>query len=220
MPLLISLHKFLINLSVLSLAIAGLPALYFFKKHEKPMRVFASFIAVSIGFEIYAMITAAHGTNNMGALHVYTVIEYSLIAYFFSLLDNFSSIKKIILLSALFFSIGSLIYSFVFADLVRYNGITRTLESAVLTLLGFYYYYRLFENEQYVSITKYSYFWVNSGIVIYFFGNFVIAITYNTLLTHKTPEITRDFWNVHSLLNIIANIFYLIAFIWSPHQHK
>jgi hypothetical protein len=184
------------------------------------MRVFALFISVSLGFEIYAIITSYYGINNMNALHIYTVVEYSFIAYFFSMLTIFEGIQKNILISIIVFSIGALYYSFFIADMIRFNSITRTTESILISILGLFYYYKFLEKEPDISLFRYPYFWINSGIVIYFLGNFVMSMTYETLISTKTAETTRDYWNAHSLLNIIANTFYFLAFLWSPRQPK
>lgn len=215
-----NLFKLLSDTSVYSILLPLIPALYFFKQHEKPMRVLAIFISVSTCFDLYSLVTAKLGINNLNVLHIYTVIEYSFIAYFFSTLYVFQKIRVPILISIIIFSISSLYYSFFIANIFQFNSIPRTTECLLLFIIALYYSYKLFEHEDYVSLIKYPYFWVTAGILLYFGGNMVNFALYKFILTTSSPESGRDFWNVHSLLNIQANIFYFIAFLWSPRQPK
>lgn len=208
------------TLSVFSILIPLVPALYFFKKHEKPMRVFAIFICTSACFEVYSLITSKYHINNLNVLHVYTVIEYAFIAYFLCTLSELDKIKRILRVSIYLFSIGALYYSFFIANIFQFNSLTRTIESGLLFSFGLYHSYKLFELEGYGSIIKYPYFWVNSGILLYFGGNITMFSLYSMLAMSSTPQMVNDFWYVHSLLNITANIFYFIAFLWSPRQPK
>lgn len=184
------------------------------------MQVLAIFICVSSCFDLYSLITAKLGIHNLVALHIYTVIEYSFIAYFFSTLNVLSNVRIAILLSIFIFSISSLYHSFFIANILQFNSVTRTVECLLIFILGLYYSYKLFEHENYVSLVKYPYFWVLAAVFIYFGGNILNFAMYKFILTTAALKSSTDYWNLHSVFNITANIFYFIAFLWSPRQPK
>ncbi len=186
------------------------------------MQVLAIFICVSSCFDLYSLITAKYGINNLAALHVYTIIEYSFIAYFFSTLKLLKKIQGIILISIVLFSFGSLYHSFFIADISHFNNISRTTECILLFMIGAYYSIEFYiqEPDDYPSLIRYPYFWVSTGVILYFGGNIVNFAMYQLLTASPSEGKSLDYWDIHSLFNITTNIFYFIAFIWSPRQPK
>lgn len=184
------------------------------------MRVLAIFISISSCFDLYALVTAKLGIYNLNALHIYTVVEYAFIAYFFSTIESLKKIKIGVLISIVLFSTGSLYHSFFIGDMFQFNYITRAIECLLLFLIGAYYPFELFVQDDYPSSLRNPYFWVSAAIIIYFGGNFVNFIFFQLITSIPTEGENLDFWYMHSVFNITANIFYFIAFICNPRQPK
>jgi hypothetical protein len=208
------------TISVISIFLALVPALYFFKKHGKPMRVFALFLTVSTGFDLYSLITGKLHINNLHVLHVYTVLEYSFIAYFFSTIFTQQKIKRLIIASIFIYDVAALFHSFFIANMFQFNSITRVTECVLISAIGLYYFYTLFDSDEHLSLIRHPYFWTNSGVLLYFMGNTFLFMLFTVMNTYFSSETNRDLWKIHGVLSLQANIFYLIAFLWSPRLRK
>ncbi|MES2382796.1 MAG: hypothetical protein V4538_17245 [Bacteroidota bacterium] len=181
----------------------------YWKYFSKALRAFAVFIAVAAVFDMYSVITGYLGINNLNILHIYTVVEYSFLAYFLHLVVEKKRVKDIILISIPIYGALALSYSIFISNLVGFNSAGRVAECVLLSAFALYWFYSLLDSDEHTSLKRYPYFWLNSGITLYFMGNVFMFMLYS-LLNSPTD---MDYWTVHSVLNIIANLFYFIGFI-------
>lgn len=178
------------------------------------MRVFALFIAVAAVFEMYGSVTAYLGLHNLNVLHIYTVIEYSFLAYFLSSIVEKKRVKDLILISIPIYGVLALSYSIFISKLADFNGAGRAAECVLLSAFALYWFYNLLDSDEHTSLKRYPEFWLNSGITLYFMGNVFMFMLYSLLINADYKE----YWTLHSVLNIIANLFYFVGFICSTRK--
>lgn len=180
------------------------------------MQVFALFSLVAVIFEIYGSVTAHLGLPNLNVLHIYTVIEYSFLAYFLSIIVEKKRVKDIILISIPIYVVMALFYSIFVTQFKDFNGAGRVAECILLSGFALYWFYSLLESDEHTSLKRYPEFWLNSGITLYFMGNVFMFMLYSLMNTDFI-----EYWTVvHSLLNIMANLLYFIGFICNPRPRK
>lgn len=210
------MYKFFLYASAFSALVPFTPAMLYWKYFSKALRVFALFVFIAVMFDMYSVITGYLGINNLDVLHLYTVVEYSFLAYFLhSIIEN-KRVKNLILISIPVYGVLALSYSIFISNLVGFNSAGRVVECLLLSTFALYWFYSLLESDEYTSLKRYPYFWLNSGITLYFMGNVFMFMLY-FLLNSPTD---RDYWTVHSVLNVIANLFYLVGFLCSPRPRK
>lgn len=149
--------------------------------------------------------------NNLPILHIYTGIEFSLIFIFYMLFyKQYYKLKILYLLLPLFYVVTYIDYKV--NGLNEMDSFSVTVESTffiVLSLLSFFFIIRhlIFEN-----ILNMPFFWINSGILIYFSGNILLFIFSNSFDKSEMKTFSMLWFTIHSLLNIIYNSLICIGF--------
>lgn len=168
------------------------------------------FISVCIAaiVEIINMIVSDYALSNIPILHLYTVFEFTLLYLFYLFFyKQYFKVNALYLLLPIFILVTYIDYKK--NGLNEMDSFSVTVESSIFilcSLLSFFYIMRklIFEN-----IIENPFFWMNSGILIYFSGNILLFIFSNTL--DQTNY--YFFWStIHSLLNVIYNTVVCMAF--------
>lgn len=140
--------------------------------------------------------------------YLYTTFEYS----FFSvvLLINIRNriIKKIILIASLLFYLFQIIYYLNF-DLLSLDTIPIGVESILIFIYIFLYFYEHFKTFDSQTINKNYFFWIITGIIFYLASSFFFYILANNL--SETQQ--EKYWYISYIFDIIKNILFAIAVI-------
>lgn len=145
-------------------------------------------------------------------MHFFAVAETVLLGYVY--LQNFKQLswkrfsKGIMLL---FPAVAILNILFVHS-IWEFNSYMRMLESILLVILSLYWFYRVFQDLEIEKLTEHPMFFINSGVLLYFSGNFFI-FTYYNIMSALDGQIMNEIWHIHSVLNITYNLLYGVA-LW------
>jgi hypothetical protein len=168
------------------------------------------FISVCIAalVEIINLIISDYALSNIPILHLYTIFEFTLLYLFY------------LLFYKQYFKVGSFYFLLPVFILVTYidykkNGLNEmdsfsvTVESSIFILCSIFSFFYIMRKLIFENILESPFFWINSGILIYFSGNILLFIFSNSL--DQTNY--YFFWStIHSLLNVIYNSVVCIAF--------
>jgi hypothetical protein len=168
--------------------------------------------------DFYSLITAHYGINNLDVLHIYTILEGSFFLLFYRSLFKDALVKKLMLVVIAAYILFAVYHSFFLANMFEFNSVTRVAECIILTTCGMYFFYTLFADDEYINLKRYPYFYINSGVLLYFMGNIFLFMLYAFVIqTEKNGSISV--WGLHSVLNIGANILYCVGFLCNlPHR--
>lgn len=78
-------------------------------------------------------------------------------------------------------------------------------------------FYSLLKKSGLVFPARSAFFWVNVAFLIYCSGNFFIFL-FTEYLMQSSAELSRQFWVLHNILNIVFSIFITIAFTKKIHE--
>jgi hypothetical protein len=161
---------------------------------------------VTLWAEAIAELSAHLYHNNLFVYHFFNPIEYSLFAimYFF-LFDNWI-IKKIILLSIIFYFPLSIYNSFLWEPFLekKINSYAILAESNLLVLFSLLFYYNTIKRAAYVSVYRVPAFWVNTGILLFFSTNIFFWGYYNKMI-HDDKDL-HIFYRILFFENVILYI--------------
>lgn len=168
-------------------------------------------VFISAIVEIISWVIVNSGENNLPIFHIYTGIEFSLIFVFYMLFyKHYFKLKILYLILPVFYVVTYIDYKV--NGLNEMDSFSVTVESTffiVLSLLSFFFIIRhlIFEN-----ILNMPFFWINSGILIYFSGNILLFIFSNSFIKSEITTFFMLWAIIHSLLNIIYNGLICIGF--------
>jgi hypothetical protein len=110
-----------------------------------------------------------------------------------------------------------------YALLVLVNGIfiqgifvipnwSRSLESILIIGVSIYYFYFIFKEGKIKYLDRSFWFWVSSGLLIYFSSNLMLFV-FTNMLTNRNDQLFLGVWSIHAVLNFVLYGFYTIALL-------
>ena len=134
----------------------------------------------------YANFTSSRSLNNLHALHIYTVLEFIFIGwyYYYNLPDIIS--KKSILICIVLFSTFSILNSIFIQPLHTYNSYARGIE--ILLIISFsilFYMKNVFDLKREEELSRLI---LNTGILVYYGITFIYSISGNIINKYAYDE--------------------------------
>ncbi len=200
----------LVLLGSLSIFVTFIVALCFCKKFDKSTKLFFSYLTLSAIFETIMIIWVVKGENNLWISHIFTPIEYGLLAYLLSYWQENHTIKKLMR-----YSIPVVIILIISLNLSGieptniFDYISIPITSLLLTAFSWHILHQMSIRDT-GNLLKDHKFWITAGVFIYFSsGLFIFAMGI-------LPQIDALYviFQVNSGLLIIRNIFFSIAMIY------
>ncbi|MCR8561475.1 hypothetical protein KXD93_27725 [Mucilaginibacter sp. BJC16-A38] len=202
-------------ISVVSGVLPVFAALYNYRHLNNVLKIAALYFLISTMFDWGEEIASNyHVTNNFPAIHAIIII--SLLFYTIIYYKAFSSLllkRMVFILSSLGFLV--LIVSTIFFEgFMDYPSISNTVLSMVAIVFSLVYFYQLLTRQEFVHIEKQGLFWINAGVLLYFATNvFLFMLFAQILKDHK-----EDFYMIHTVTNIIANILFTVGLLCKPQK--
>ncbi|MDP9081260.1 MAG: hypothetical protein M3O71_27925 [Bacteroidota bacterium] len=207
-----------INYTYLSIVSGVLPviaALYNYRHLNNVLKIAALFFLISTMFDWGDEIASHyHVTNNFPAIHAYIII--SLLFYTIIYYKAFSAL----LLKRVVFILGSvgmlvlIVSTSFFEGFMDYPSIANTVLCVVLIVFSLIYFYQLLSRQEFVHIEKQGLFWINAGILLYFATNVFLFMLFARIL----KDHNEDFYMIHTVTNIVANILFTVGLLCKPQK--
>lgn len=179
------------------------------KYWNEQARILLLYMGIAALFNLIAEITAKKSINNMPYLHLYTVLEFTVLSIY---LRSFSKdFWHRLLFNSLIagFLLLSLWYAFIKDRLFAFNEIPRFLDSLIISVFCLYYLLKDLGSAG----PQLSRFQVLSlaGLLLYYSSGSVIFGLSGKLM-HMPKNITAMLWNIHHTFLLVMYILFAIAF--------
>jgi hypothetical protein len=139
----------------------------------------------------------------------FTLLEYSLFAYFIWLLIKNPAFKKFIIGASIAFTVFLTIYYITTTEFRSVDSLPIGVETILILIYSFYYLFEeLNEPGQVFIYDKYP-FWVIAGFMLYLGGSFFIYIFANQV----DKEVLAQYWTLTFIFLILKNILFSIAIL-------
>lgn len=199
------------------LVVPTLVILFRHKYLKKELKIAAIFVGIGIFFEIISRIIGIIYKTNLPILHLYTILEFCLIAWFYHIFfDGFFNRKTVPILILCFVGFAIINITFI-QSLLEFNTYPRGLESLLITGLAVLAFYKMLQELEYTRLDKSPIFWINSGFLIYFAGSLFLFLMGNLLLS-KDRQLSLIAWTIHAFLFGFMQIFIAIGLWHSPRR--
>lgn len=207
-----TISQILVNISLISAILPIITATIYFKRLTKTLKFAAIFFIVSGLFDLLlwalVYIKFLGERNNYPLLNLFvitSILFYGIIYYreFYNQITKYTVlIMTIVTLSlVMVFSIRNSIWIYPSASI--------TTLSILMIPISLLYFYQIFNRQEFIHIENQPLFWINSGVLIYFSFNVFLFM----LLTRISEP---GFYMIHSITNIIANLFFAIGLSCKP----
>lgn len=207
------LNILLQDLSVISGFAPVFAALVFYRRLNTALKLVTWYFIVSVLFDCFLWIASyeLREKNTMPTFHVYVTISVILMG----LVYYNMYIKSYFKILALILSGSTLAIVLFFArNISQYPSVSITSLSVLLIILSLIYFYQLLNPLEFVHIEKQGLFWINAGVLFYSAVNIFLFM----LLNQIPKKDIADFYMIHSVTNIIANILYSVGLLCKPQK--
>lgn len=172
------------------------------------------FLLVQLSFNLGANILNQLNLHNLFLYHTNCLLSFLILSAFYKTLFNSKISARIILATAIIFSLFFFYSIMMWEDANVFNSNTFGLASFILCGYSLYYYLRIFKNPAKEPISSSQNFWFNTGIFSYYTANFFIFLTYNKLTHDKAPLLTLV-WQIHNIIFLIMCVYFFIGSLCS-----
>ncbi len=143
-----------------------------------------------------AAILGMNNINNMPVFHVFTMLEFLILTFFFRQLANPGIWKLIITILGFLFIVFGVVNLLFIQPIFTYNSIPRSIESMLLIVYGLQWFYSSLgspnRSPQHTALA-----WINSGIICYFSGSVFLFIFNEYVVQHSASY--RIAWLTHGI---------------------
>ena len=204
----------LVIFSSLIIILPIMSAVFYRKDLSNSLRIISFYAFGSLFFEIlsWAIILLPFSNHqNHWVLNIFNVFELICLSYYFLItIKNvrLSQLIKVTALLSLFLVVGITLVNF--NDINRYDNLTHSIVYITLIFFALLNFYEILYSEEPLILYNYTYFWITSGILIYFSGAFFINLFGDIILFSNQ---LKDYWIIYYILLIIFRIFLAIG-LW------
>ena len=186
--------------------------IYNFKYCKNESKVVFLYVLLGIVFELISRVLAyLKFHNTLPLLHLYTVLEFSIIWLFyyryFKIFYSQNGMKILLLLFVLFAIFNALFLQ----KIDTFNTYARGLESLILISLTLMAFNKIMVELDTRYPTNQPVFWINTGFLFYFSGNLVVFMLSNYFKNDN--QLLLVAWGIHAILMAILNCFIAIG-LW------
>ena len=182
-----------------------------YQKLGRGTRILAVYFSVSVALSLVQFYLASQRINNLWLTHLFTPIQYAFFASIFALWQNDHRMKLALQLSAILFAALCLSGILFFEDPRTFNIYTRPVEGVLLVFFSGQMLHMI-NKRSLEPLARQPAFWISAATLIYFSGLAVLYGLSNTLLS-RSVETLRSAWIAHTIVGIIANLLYGVAFL-------
>ncbi|QMW03701.1 hypothetical protein [Spirosoma foliorum] len=180
------------------------------------LRYVGWFVGLAALGEIVSLITAELNIRNLHILHVYTILEFNLIALFYRSFFGQFYPRWLVPVLMVGFTGFAILNSLLLQPLNRYNTYARGLEALLVMAMALFCFYKILTELSAKRLDKNPVFWINTGFLLYFAGSLFFLILSNAVITDSNRALTLMIFGLHSFLMVLMHIFIGVGLWFSP----
>jgi len=190
-------------------------ALFNYKHLDKIMKIVAAFFLVSALSDLTLGLMAYRNVyNNYPVIHVFILLSVLFFGaiYYYAFFNP--ALKNAILILAIVVALFCIINSIFIEGIWGYPSISNTVVGIFLIIISLAYFHQLLSRQEFVHIEKQGLFWINAGVLFYYSLNIFLFM----LFTRIERAHLGDFYMIHNIVNIFANLLYSAGLLCKPQK--
>jgi hypothetical protein len=157
------------------------------------------------------------GLNFYLLYRFFTIVGYSLVALFFYQNLSTSSIKKLIIISYLFFLLYA-IYDYLTSPTNSFDSIPSSVEAILIIIFSIFYLFEQIKNPKVFFIYTLDKFWIVSSLLLYHTGTLFLFIYAAPFFAD--PGFTQNYALINNSFLLIKNIIFSIGLLTKHKSHN
>jgi hypothetical protein len=196
---------------------------FYLKKKNKLLLYFVLFLFLTVLVEFIGGYYLYRDVRNYWIFNVFTTIEFLFYSFLFHLHFKKQSLKRLVL-----FFIPIFIF-LILINLLFIQGFNKTFNSYTFLLGSFfivifcccYFYESVLLDKIDQQLSKQAFFWICSGLLIYYLGSVIINALFEYLRNNDLGEEGKKIYGtINHTLNVILYSSFCIAFFLCPNNKK
>jgi hypothetical protein len=196
---------------------------FYISKRNNLLKYFIPFLVLTVIIEFIGGWYLYKGIRNYWIFNVFTTVEFNFYAFLFYIHFKKRNLKRIILL---FFPIFT---TSVIFNLLFIQGFDKTFNTYTFLLGSFFivifcccfFYESVLPDKIDQQLSKQPFFWICSGLLIYYLGSVIINALFEYLRNNDLGEEGKKIYGtINHTLNVILYSSFCIAFYLCPNNKK
>lgn len=169
-------------------------------------KVIFAYLILSGIVNALAISLANHGINNMALLHLFTLLEFSMITFFYRII----SLRTFYPYSIFLFASLCILNAVFLQPVYEHNTYSRSLEALLIIIMAVFLFYKLLNEATDSRWYKNSLVWFNMALLLYFSGSLFLFL-FSKLLDYNR-QANEIAWFMHATLVILMYLLFAIGF--------
>lgn len=170
------------------------------------MHTLLAYLVVAMLINIWGIVLATHGINNMPLLHFYTIFELIAVSLYYKYALAEKKIDKWINIVIMAYPIFCVINFTFLQSIYLFNTYTRPLEALIIIVFSFMYMSSNSHKPFYAAGR-----WIASGFLIYFCSSVFQFIFSNVVHNYVSKPVKLFIWNLHDTFVLIMYLIFFAA---------
>lgn len=144
------------------------------KRYPRELKSIFYYLIVAVLTQVISFIFYKANENNLPILHVYTIIEYLLLLWFYSIILKAFIPRLFFLVLAFLFPLFALADSFLLEGIYKSNTYSRSVEALIFIFLSVSWFVKIAGRDENTRLSYSGINYINFGFFIYFSGSLVL----------------------------------------------
>lgn len=179
-----------------------------FKAYPLKLKIIAGYLLLALVTQALSFAFWKQRINNYPILHVYTIIEYLLLLWFYSTLLTDFIPRAAFLALAVAFPAFAVIDSVYIEHIYTFNTYGRSLEALIFIFLSISWFVKIVAEDEKTRQLGRAINYINGGFLIYFAGS-IAMFSYSSYVEQMTVAHRINVWTIHTILAV--QLYILIA---------
>lgn len=178
-------------------------AVFKYKHADRALLLILYYLLLDGLVNILTAVLADIRINNLPLLHIFTILEFLLLSFFYIKILKEGLIRKIIRFLIVVFPLICIINLIFFQSIFRFNTYTRPLEVLMIMAYSLAYFAQINEADNEKSWSSNPLNWINTGVLLYFSGALFVYSFSNLTTAYTSPKyylLNLLIWNIHAAL--------------------
>jgi hypothetical protein len=144
--------------------------------------------------------------------NTFTILECFCFSIIFYLQFTSRSGRTVVQILLILYLLLAMVIFWSISSFFVYNNTILVIESLMMIVFSVSFFYKVYSEQNIQALHNYFFFWINSGILIYFSASFFIFL-FDGYLTKLDPSYFSLLHSIHQIANIATNSLFAIG-IW------
>ena len=172
------------------------------KRYSRELRSIFYYLILAVVTQVVSYILWLNSKPNLYLLHLYTILEFLILLWFYSIILKRFIPRFVFLLLAILFPLFAITDSLLLGNIYTSNIYGRSVEALIFIFLSVSWFVKtVTSNEN----TRLSFPWINYinfGFFIYFSGSSIL-FSFQGFVTELAKPLRMNIYSIHSLLLVI-----------------